>query len=115
MSATEAPAACRVADALGLYVQVNGDDDKESNTINDDDNDDDIVDPVWNYNSGNFSYTALESMTIQNFTTPTHGPTLMINITKAPITSNLLGPDSLIVSPRISPERMTISRPSRRA
>jgi len=48
-----------------LYVQVNGDDDKESNENNDDDDDDDIVNPVWNYNSGNFAYSALESMTIK--------------------------------------------------
>ena len=48
-----------------LYVQVNGDSNKESSEVNDDDDDDDIVNPVWNYNSGNFAYSALENMTIK--------------------------------------------------
>lgn len=50
-----------------LYVQVNGDNDNESGTVNDDDDDNDIVDPVWNHNAGTFSYAALESMTIKIF------------------------------------------------
>lgn len=48
-----------------LYVQVNNDESKESSVNNDDDDDNDIVDPVWNYNAGNFAYSALESMTIK--------------------------------------------------
>ena len=48
-----------------LYVQVNADGDNESGSIDDDPNDDDIIDPVWNYNAGNFAYTDLAEMRIK--------------------------------------------------
>ena len=48
-----------------LYVQVNNDSNKESSQVNDDEDDDDVVNPVWDYNSGNFAYSALENMTIK--------------------------------------------------